>query len=127
VPCARCSEPVAADPRSLELLGLDPAAIDPGGLRKGLGCANCAGTGYQGRIGLFEVMPVTRGIRELVVERAPESVLRDEALAAGMRTMRSDGLRKALAGRTTLEEVLRVTPADPSGSRRTRRHQAGPE
>jgi hypothetical protein len=72
-------------------------------------------------VGLFEVMPVTRGIRELVVERASESALRDAALAAGMRSMRSDGLRKALAGRTTLEEVLRVTPPDPSVQRRARR------
>jgi hypothetical protein len=77
----------------------------------------CAGSGYQGRVGLFEVMPVTHGILELVVERASESALRDAALAAGMR---SDGLRKTLAGRTTLEEVLRVTPADPSVARRSR-------
>jgi type II secretory ATPase GspE/PulE/Tfp pilus assembly ATPase PilB-like protein len=120
VPCSRCSEPVEADRRSLELLGLDPAEIDASGLRKGTGCTACAGSGYQGRVGLFEVMPVTRGIRELVVERAAESALRDAALAAGMRSMRSDGLRKALAGRTTLEEVLRVTPPDPSAGRRSR-------
>ncbi|HEV8652582.1 MAG TPA: ATPase, T2SS/T4P/T4SS family [Actinomycetes bacterium] len=120
VPCSRCSEPVEAGRRSLELLGLDPAEIDASGLRKGTGCTACAGSGYQGRVGLFEVMPVTRGIRELVVERAAESALRDAALAAGMRSMRSDGLRKALAGRTTLEEVLRVTPPDPSAGRRSR-------
>ena len=120
VPCSRCSEPVQADPRTIELLGLDPVEIDASGLRKGVGCPPCSGSGYQGRIGLFEVMPVTRGIRELVVERAPESALRDAAAAAGMRIMRSDGLRKALAGRTTLEEVLRVTPADPAASRRAR-------
>ena len=121
VPCTRCTEPAEADPRTLELLGLEPAEIDTSGLRKGAGCPVCAGSGYQGRIAVFEVMPVTRAIRELVVERAPEGALRDAALAAGMRSMRSDGLRKALAGRTTLEEVLRVTPADQSAQRRPRR------
>jgi len=56
VPCSKCSEPVAADPRTLELLGLDPGQIDASGLRKGPGCGFCAQTGYQGRIGLFEVV-----------------------------------------------------------------------
>jgi hypothetical protein len=66
VPCSRCSEPVEADPRTLELLGLDPDQIDAGGLRSGPGCGFCAQTGYQGRVGLFEVVRVTRKVRELI-------------------------------------------------------------
>src|SRR5829696_5256841 len=60
VPCSKCSEPVEADPRTLELLGLDPGQIDASGLRKGPGCGFCAQTGCQGRVGLFEVVRVTR-------------------------------------------------------------------
>jgi type IV pilus assembly protein PilB len=119
VPCSRCSEPVKADPRTLELLGLDPAEVDTSGLRAGPGCQFCSQTGYKGRIGLFEVVRVTRAMRELIVARATESAMREEAVAGGMRSMRADGLAKALAGRTTLEEVLRVTPADPMLARRT--------
>jgi type IV pilus assembly protein PilB len=121
VPCSKCSEPVEADPRTLELLGLDPGQIDASGLRKGPGCAFCAQTGYQGRIGLFEVVRVTRKLQELIVARATEVALKEEAVAGGMRSMRADGLAKALAGGTTLEEVLRVTPPDPDLARRASR------
>jgi type IV pilus assembly protein PilB len=127
VPCSRCSEPVEADPRTLELLGLDPGQVDGAGLRSGPGCGFCAQTGYQGRLGLFEVVRVTRKLRELIVARATEVAVKEEAVAGGMRSMRADGLAKALAGRTTLEEVLRVTPPDPDLARRaTRRAGAEP-
>jgi type IV pilus assembly protein PilB len=118
VPCPRCSEPVEADPRTLERLGLDQGEVDQAGLRSGPGCGFCAQTGYKGRLGVFEVVQITRPIRELIVARAPESAIREQAVAAGMRSMRADGLAKALSGRTTLEEVLRVTPADPELARR---------
>jgi CheY-like chemotaxis protein len=121
VPCSKCSEPVEADPKTLELLGLDPDQIDASGLRSGPGCGFCAQTGYQGRMGLFEVVRVTRKLRELIVARATEVALKEEAVAGGMRSMRADGLAKALAGRTTLEEVLRVTPPDPDLARRASR------
>jgi CheY-like chemotaxis protein len=125
VPCPKCSEPVDADPKTLELLGLDPDQIDGAGLRSGPGCGFCAQTGYQGRLGLFEVVRVTRKIRELIVARATEVALKEEAVTGGMRSMRADGLAKALAGRTTLEEVLRVTPPDPDLARKASRRAAG--
>jgi type IV pilus assembly protein PilB len=81
VPCSKCSEPVEADPRTLELLGLGPDQIDGAGLRSGPGCGFCAQTGYQGRLGLFEVVRVTRKIRELIVARATEAALKEEAVA----------------------------------------------
>ncbi|HEX2159176.1 MAG TPA: ATPase, T2SS/T4P/T4SS family [Actinomycetes bacterium] len=114
VPCSKCSEPVEAE------------QIDGAGLRSGPGCGFCAQTGYQGRLGLFEVVRVTRKLRELIVARATEAALKEEAVASGMRSMRADGLAKALAGRTTLEEVLRVTPPDPDLARRASR-RAGPQ
>src|SRR5829696_9739571 len=104
VPCSKCSEPVEADPKTLELLGLDPGQVDEAGLRSGPGCGFCAQTGYQGRIGLFEVVRVTRKLRELIVARATEVAVKEEAVAGGMRSMRADGLAKALAGRTTLDD-----------------------
>ncbi|HSO54220.1 MAG TPA: ATPase, T2SS/T4P/T4SS family [Actinomycetes bacterium] len=126
VPCSKCSEPVEADPRTLELLGLDPDQVDEAGLRSGPGCGFCAQTGYQGRLGLFEVVRVTRKIRELVVARATEVALKEEAVAGGMRSLRADGLAKALAGRTTLEEVLRVTPPDPDLARKASNRAGAP-
>jgi CheY-like chemotaxis protein len=114
-------------PRTLELLGLDPDQVDEAGLRSGPGCGFCAQTGYQGRLGLFEVVRVTRKLRELIVARATEVAVKEEAVASGMRSMRADGLAKALAGRTTLEEVLRVTPPDPDLARKaTSRTDAQP-
>jgi type IV pilus assembly protein PilB len=127
VPCQRCAEPVEANPRTLELLGLDPSTVDTSRLVRGPGCGSCSQTGYQGRIGLFQVLTVTRHLRELVVARAPESALRDEAIASGMRSMRSDGLAKALAGATTLEEVLRVTPAEQAHNQHRERHAGDAE
>jgi type IV pilus assembly protein PilB len=124
VPCPRCSKPVEADPRTLELLGVDPEEVAGAELRSGTGCGSCAQTGYQGRIGLFEVVRVTKAMRQLIVARATEAAVREEAVAGGMRGMRADGLAKALAGRTTLEEVLRVTPPDPDRARKTGRPAA---
>src|SRR6266511_1166866 len=124
VPCEKCSEPVEAAPRTLELLGLEPEEVEHAELRMGPGCGFCSQTGYKGRLGLFEVVRVTRTMRELIVARASESLMREEAVAGGMRSMRSDGLAKALAGRTTLEEVLRVTPPDPNRAKRAGQRQA---
>ena len=124
VPCEKCSEPVEAAPRTLELLGLEPEEVEHAELRMGPGCGFCSQTGYKGRLGLFEVVRITRTMRELIVGRASETAMREEAVAGGMRSMRSDGLAKALAGRTTLEEVLRVTPPDPDRAKRAGQRQA---
>ena len=124
VPCEKCSEPVEASPRTLELLGLEPEEVEHAELRMGPGCGFCSQTGYKGRLGLFEVVRITRTMRELIVGRASETAMREEAVVGGMRSMRSDGLAKALAGRTTLEEVLRVTPPDPDRAKRAGQRQA---
>jgi type IV pilus assembly protein PilB len=73
------------------------------------GCARCAGTGYRGRVGIFEVMTVGDEVRRLVLERAPASQIAAVAVREGMRTLRVDGLSKVAAGLTSLAEVTRVT------------------
>ena len=76
---------------------------------EGAGCPECDETGYRGRIGLFEVMPISRPLRRLITEHATSEDLRRQALEDGMITLRQDGLAKVRAGITTLDEVLRET------------------
>jgi type IV pilus assembly protein PilB len=76
---------------------------------EGAGCGECDDTGYRGRIGVFEVMPVSRAIRRLITEHATTEAIRRQALEDGMTTLREDGLAKVKAGITTLDEVLRET------------------
>jgi type II secretory ATPase GspE/PulE/Tfp pilus assembly ATPase PilB-like protein len=75
---------------------------------RGEGCSACEGTGYKGRIGLFEILPFTQPIRDLVVANAPESALRQQAIASGMLTLARGALEKVKAGVTTLDELFRV-------------------
>jgi type IV pilus assembly protein PilB len=74
-----------------------------------VGCARCGGSGYKGRIGLYEVMQVTDEIRRLAVERAPADRIAEVAMRDGMRRLRDDGLEKVRQGRTSIQEVARVT------------------
>jgi type IV pilus assembly protein PilB len=74
-----------------------------------VGCGRCGGTGYKGRVGLYEVMPVSEEIRELVLERASADQVAEVALREGMRRLREDGLEKVKMGRTSVAEVVRVT------------------
>jgi type IV pilus assembly protein PilB len=74
-----------------------------------VGCTRCGGTGYKGRIGLYEVMPVTDEIRKLAVARASADAIADAAVRAGMRPLRAEGLEKVLAGLTSFAELARVT------------------
>jgi general secretion pathway protein E len=78
----------------------------------GEGCEHCSGTGYRGRIGIFEVLPVGDEIRELVMQRATVKEIKDKAISLGMRTLREDGIGKVKKGITTIDEVLRVTQVE---------------
>ena len=81
-----------------------------GGVRlfRGQGCPQCAGSGFRGRVGIFEVFQIDDDIRRMIMERRDGAIIREAAIAAGMKTMFQDGLAKALLGDTTLEEVFRV-------------------
>jgi type II secretory ATPase GspE/PulE/Tfp pilus assembly ATPase PilB-like protein len=74
---------------------------------QGTGCANCAHTGFRGRIGVFEVLPMTDAIKRLLVRDAPHEELRDEAVRGGMTTLRSAGVARIDEGLTTIGEVIR--------------------
>lgn len=79
---------------------------------KGMGCKICHGTGYQGRIGVFEILEVSTKIKELIVQKAESNIIGQKAIEEGMVTMLEDGLDKVIKGITTLEEVLRVTKVE---------------
>ena len=106
--CPRCKEAYAPPPEALRRLGLDPA--EHGGLKlyHGLGCDFCRGTGYRGRIGVFELMVMNDELRGLVLGGASADQIRAAAHGSGMRLLRDDGVQKVLQGVTTVEELLRV-------------------
>ena len=81
-------------------------------LRVGKGCPKCSGTGYKGRIALYEVMPMYEGIREFILNGASTAEIKREAAKLGMMTLRQSGLMRIKEGVTTIEEVLRVTAPD---------------
>ena len=81
-------------------------------LYKGAGCSLCHGTGYSGRIGLFEVLEVTKEVKKLITEKADSDIILKKAIDEGMTTMLDDGLMKVAKGVTTIQEVLRVTKVE---------------
>ena len=78
----------------------------------GAGCEKCFQTGFRGRTGIYELMMIDEQIRELIYKRESAGRIKKTALEQGLRTLRMDGARKAMAGVTTISEVLRVTQAD---------------
>lgn len=78
----------------------------------GKGCDECSGTGYKGRVGIFEVLPIDGPMRELIMRRATSKEMKDKATALGMRTLREDGIEKVKRGITTIDEVMRVTQVE---------------
>jgi type IV pilus assembly protein PilB len=107
--CDWCKRSYAPTSDDLARLGWPESAEPPATLCQPIGCRSCGNTGYRGRLALAEVMPVSEEIETLAVTRASASEIRRVALAEGMLPLRSDGLGKAAAGLTTMEEVLRVT------------------
>jgi general secretion pathway protein E len=105
--CADCATPYR--PTEAERLWLGVAEEKAQGLKVGTGCAGCRGTGYRGRLGIFELLVLDDALRRLVGARATAAEMRDAATRAGMRLLREDGVRKVLAGVTTIPEVERVT------------------
>jgi type II secretory ATPase GspE/PulE/Tfp pilus assembly ATPase PilB-like protein len=106
--CSECREETKPGEGLLEMLGLENREQELVFYR-GVGCSTCKGTGYKGRMGIYEVLIVDNELRELISRESSSSVLRTAAVSAGMISMREDGLEKALEGTTSLEEVLRVT------------------
>jgi general secretion pathway protein E len=109
--CPACRTPHAPDAKALRAMGVEEVPPDAR-LVRGAGCAECRGTGYRGRTGIYELMRMTEELRSLVLRKAPGHELRQRAVIAGMTTLRQDGWHKCCLGLTTLEEVLRVTHED---------------
>lgn len=110
--CQKCEAPATPDNSDLLALGLDPNQIKDPNFKAGKGCDKCNGTGHKGRFGLFEVFVVDDESRKMIVNQVTNTELRKRAREVGMRTLREDGARKAVAGMTTANEVLRVTVGD---------------
>src|SRR4051812_1462550 len=106
--CDHCKKPVLLDGDVVRRNGYAVKG-DTVSVFEPAGCARCGGTGYKGRIGLYEVMPVTDEIRSLAVARASADAIAEAAKSAGMRRLRDEGLQKALEGLTSFAELARVT------------------
>ena len=110
--CEKCKEPYQPQEAELRLLGPAAKQLASAQLFHGKGCADCQFTGYRGRLGIYEIFQIDDQVRNLIFEQVSSTELRIKARELGMRTLREDGLRKVVAGITTLEEVLRVTMGD---------------
>ncbi|MDY0146114.1 MAG: type II secretion system ATPase GspE [Kiritimatiellia bacterium] len=110
--CEKCKEPFEAQETELRLLGPAAKQLASAQLFHGKGCADCKFTGYRGRLGIYEIFQIDDQVRNLIFEQVSSTELRVKARELGMRTLREDGLRKVVAGITTLAEVLRVTMGD---------------
>jgi type IV pilus assembly protein PilB len=110
--CNSCREPVEVHPQALIELGMDPEEARTATTFHGSGCPQCSGTGYRGRVALYEVMPMSEEVRELVLSGASATEIKRTASALGMMTLRQSGLLKMRQGQTTMDEILRVTMPD---------------
>ena len=110
--CKACGQQTALHPEVIEELCLSPEDAKDMVVYEGEGCVECNNTGYKGRQGVYEVMPISTGIRELILDRAPTSDVKKLAVQEGMLTLRGHALTKLKEGLTSVEEVLKETSAD---------------
>jgi len=111
--CEKCKEPVEIKPEILINLGVDVADIGTGfPTFQGRGCNNCGGTGYRGRLAVYEVMVMHEALKELILKGVSAMELKREAVKLGMSTLRMSALQKVRAGLTTVDETIRVTDND---------------
>jgi general secretion pathway protein E len=110
--CKHCRTAYTPANEELEDIGLARESLEGGVLHKGAGCPNCLNTGYWDRTGIYEILVVNDHVREQVTSRTGSTIIKQDAVRAGMRTLRMDGAEKVRRGQTTVEEVLRVTQMD---------------
>jgi len=108
VVCQKCKEPYIPNETILEAAGITPAMAQGAKFAKGVGCGNCQGSGFRGRMAIFELMTMSSKVRELTFQQATTSEIRQAAVTEGMSTLYQDGIDKVLRGITTVDEVLRV-------------------
>jgi type IV pilus assembly protein PilB len=108
--CTNCREEFVPEPEIFEKLGLKKTKETV--FFHGTGCDRCKGRGYLGRVAIIEALPVSEAIRRLIIKRASSTVIKNQAVSEGMKTLRMVGVEKALEGITSLEEIWRVTSED---------------
>ncbi|MGL6290152.1 MAG: GspE/PulE family protein, partial [Silanimonas sp.] len=107
--CGACAQPVEVHPQIEATVAAHVPAGEPPRWRRAVGCPACQGTGYRGRVGIYELVDVGAGLQDLVMRRATAGEMRRFVDANGGRTLRDDGFLKAYRGLTTVDEVIRVT------------------
>ncbi len=110
--CRECKEEIKVSPKVLAGLGVPPSETEGFRVFRGKGCQLCNQTGYKGRIGLYEVMPISDDLKELILSRGSHFDIKKRAIGRGMKTLRMSGITKIAEGVTTIEEILRTTIDD---------------
>ena len=113
--CKNCIAPAEPTPLEIKLLQLPPESLAQNTSPRGKGCPLCNQTGYKGRVGTYEILMISETIRDMIFANATTTALREAARKEGMNTLRDDALRKAVAGTTTLDEVVRSTVSGDEG------------
>ncbi len=110
--CPKCKAPIEVTDEEAAALRIDPGKLRDATVMKNVGCESCRHTGYRGRMGIFEIFLITDEVRHMINDKLSTVALRQRARELGMRTLREDGVRKVLAGLTTIEEVVQTTMGD---------------
>ena len=110
--CPDCAEEQEPPHEMMIVMEKEIGYAPPSKQLRGTGCSSCRFTGFSGRVGLFEILPMSDEIRQLILNHESAGKIKASAIADGMRTLRQDGWRKVLTGRTTIEEVIRVSTED---------------
>jgi type IV pilus assembly protein PilB len=112
--CSNCKQPAELSESEMRALRIEPGQLRDAQVMQAKGCEHCRGTGYKGRMGIFEIFVLDDEVRHMINKRSATMSLRPRARELGMRTLREDGVRKVLAGLTTAEEVISITIGDVS-------------
>src|SRR5256884_568519 len=112
--CTHCKHPAELSETEMRALKIEPGQLGDVQVMQGKGCEQCRGTGYKGRMGIFEIFALDDEVRHMINKRSVTLSLRQRARELGMRTLREDGVRKVLAGLTSAEEVISITIGDVS-------------
>lgn len=107
--CNDCKEAYTPEELALQRLGISAEQLNNSSIYQAKGCSRCFHTGYKGRIGIFEIMPIDASLSNLILKTFDSNHIKAKAMKSGMLTLRQDGIEKVLRGITTIEEVLRVT------------------
>jgi len=110
--CEYCKEVQRVSEETLLKIGFPPNEVTTGKIYAGSGCNECNQTGYKGRIAVYEVMPLKEELKELILQGASAVEIKKEAISGGMMSLRQSGIRKVMAGVTSLDELLRITFED---------------